>query len=204
MRWASEINITREIKDVTFSEHKVNGKSKGLCFLELLTPSSAENFRTHILQKRYSTSASFTSPHPNPFRTMPKENPRQTSPQPRAYNSQPYERTYDRGRGFNRGRGTGGYQRGNFQQQQGYNNGYRGRGQRGGYVPPPGIGMQPGMGMPFGGFPQQGFAQPGFFPNNEWGPGMVNYPIMMGQIGYPPNPMIDQGGPHGLKRQRDG
>lgn len=55
-----------------------------------------------------------------------------------------------------------------------------------------------------GGFPQQGFAQPGFFPNNEWGPGMVNYPIMMGQIGYPPNPMIDQGGPHGLKRQRDG
>jgi hypothetical protein len=61
-----------------------------------------------------------------------------------------------------------------------------------------------GFGLMVGGFPQQGFAQPGFFPNNEWGPGMVNYPIMMGQIGYPPNPMIDQGGPHGLKRQRDG
>lgn len=63
-----------------------------------------------------------------------------------------------------------------------------------------------------GGFPQGGFNQ-GFFPSQEWqGPaGMgMNYPpgppppppMMMG---YGPNPMIDQsGGPHGLKRQRDG
>ncbi len=64
-----------------------------------------------------------------------------------------------------------------------------------------------------GGFPQGGFSQ-GFFPNQEWQQGMgmgMNYPppppppqgpMMMG---YAPNPMIDQsGGPHGLKRQRDG
>jgi len=59
-------------------------------------------------------------------------------------------------------------------------------------------------GADVGGFQQQQFSA-GFFPNQEWQQGMVNYPMMMGQMGYPPNPMIDQsGGPHGQKRQRDG
>ena len=173
MRWANEINVAHDIKDITFSEHKVNGKSKGypspfliihlplsflfafsptllkfrLCFLEFLASQSAEKFRAHIILKK--VSANFTSPHPNPFRTMPKETPRQTSPQPRGFSSQPYERSnYDRGRGYNRGRGnSGGYSRG-----QGFNqgyNGYRGRGgQRGGYVQQGNMGMQNvGMGM---------------------------------------------------------
>lgn len=58
------------------------------------------------------------------------------------------------------------------------------------------------MNIPFGGF--QGFSG-GFFPSGEW----QGYPpMMMGQpmgqpMGYVP-PMMDQTGPHGLKRQRDG
>lgn len=59
---------------------------------------------------------------------------------------------------------------------------------------------------------QQGFNQ-GFFPSQEWqqgGMGM-NYPAPVPpqmMMGYAHNPMMDQtggaGGPHGLKRQRDG
>jgi hypothetical protein len=121
------------------------------CFLEFLSSSSADKFRSYLLPKKIT--ANFTSPHPNPFRTMPKETPRQTSPQPRGFNSQPYERTnYDRGRGYNRGRGnTGGYPRG--QGYQGYT-GFRGRGQqRGGYqpnMPMQNMPMQFGMSLQLG------------------------------------------------------
>jgi hypothetical protein len=131
------------------------------CFLEFLSSSSADNFRSYLLPKKIT--ANFTSPHPNPFRTMPKETPRQTSPQPRGFNSQPYERTnYDRGRGYNRGRGnTGGYPRG--QGYQGYT-GFRGRGQqRGGYQP--NMPMQ-NMPMQFGMSLQLGLMQVAFHNNS--------------------------------------
>jgi len=59
--------------------------------------------------------------------------------------------------------------------------------------------------LTLGGF-TPGFNQ-GFFPNQDWQQGMgMNYPPPM-MMGYPPaGPMMDQsgGGPHGLKRQRDG
>jgi hypothetical protein len=160
---------------------------------------------------------------------MPKETPhRQTSPPASRGGYNNYND--NRGGGYDRGGGRGAYSRGRGNTGGGYSSrgqaysgygGYRGRGQqnRGGYSqpPPPPVmnipfGMSPTefMGNLVGGFPQGGFNQ-GFFPSQEWqGPGAMgmNYPpppppgMMMG---YAPNPMIDQsGGPHGLKRQRDG
>jgi hypothetical protein len=128
-----------------------------LCFVELFSSTSAEKFRSHLQQKK--VIANFTSPSPNPFRTMPKETPhRQTSPPaPRGG----YNNYNDRGGGYDRGRGTytrggrgntGGYgSRGQAYQSYG---GYRGRGQqRGGYSQQP-MGMQGpvnlGINMPFG------------------------------------------------------
>ena len=52
------------------------------------------------------------------------------------------------------------------------------------------------------------FPQQGFFAGQEWG-GQMNFPPPGIMMGYPvppvaTNPMMEQGGPHGLKRQRDG
>lgn len=118
-----------------------------LCFVELLSATSAERLRTLLQQKK--VIANFTSPSPNPFRTMPKETPhRQTSP-PASRGG--YNNYNDRGRGgYSRGRGNVGGYPSRGQAYGGYT-AYRGRGQqRGGYTQP---GMAPvnvGMNMPFG------------------------------------------------------
>lgn len=125
-----------------------------LCFVEFLSSTSAEKLRTHLQHKK--VTANFTSPSPNPFRTMPKETPhRQTSPPAQRggytnYNDRGGRGAYTRGRG-NSGGGYGGSRGGAYQVY----GGYRGRGgqqqqRQGGYSQQ---GMQPvniGMNMPFG------------------------------------------------------
>jgi hypothetical protein len=117
----------------------------------MYSESSAEKLRTQLQSKKLV--ANFTSPVPNPFRTMPKETPhRQTSPPLRGGYSSYNDRNYDRGRGgYVRGGGSGRGNQGSYQNRNyqssggGYN--YRGRGGRGGYTMPP----QPvGMQMQFG------------------------------------------------------
>ena len=125
--------------------------TRRVCFVEFVSSTSAEKFRLHLQQKK--CAAQFTSPSPNPFRTMPKETPhRQTSPpaQRGGYNSY-NDRSggYDRGRGaYTRVRGNSGGYASRGQAYQSYGAGYRGRGQqqRGGYSQQP-MAMQPPMNM---------------------------------------------------------
>ncbi|KAI9733331.1 MAG: hypothetical protein M1834_003415 [Cirrosporium novae-zelandiae] len=80
--WINDAGCEAELKDVTFSEHKVNGKSKGQAFVEFASPQAATAAKHKIdslgkeqqpSSKKYS--ATYTNPFTNPFRTLPKDAP---------------------------------------------------------------------------------------------------------------------------------
>ncbi|PTB80151.1 hypothetical protein M440DRAFT_1113517 [Trichoderma longibrachiatum ATCC 18648] len=160
--WLRKANCEREVKELTFSEHKVNGKSKGLSCFVLLSQAYVE-FHTRqasTAAKRYidtiasdgvqpgqkKMTISYWNPGVNPFRTLPKDAPARVKEQPRAAPSGSYS---DRGNygGF-RGRGGMGGNRGgmnpNFNRGYGGNMGYNNNNMGGG-------GFNGPMGRPGGG-----------------------------------------------------